>query len=431
MLGLPATGGETLGSPIRLGSVCSGMVTEKWACARLAWHFATVFWCEKDPAAIKFIKANVEPGVPGFLDVMSDEFLEFAPPCDLLVGGFPCQAFSIAGIGQGLSDAAGRGVVVLGILRYIEKHKPQHVLLENVAGLVSRHRPILDKVVKILEELGYSVSWRVLDSRTHGAVPQRRLRVYIAAINQGSGPATGGPATGGCSKIVWPDPVPCPGLSTIFDTTAKIADYAHYPVPSLSRLCRQHVKDGLTKVIQTANKSSTDPTTLSVVLDVGGSKLLVGYDATTCLTKRRGEAHAMFSLQHGRMLSIHELCRLQGLNSDELNITISKHQMGALLGNGFTCTVLARVMAAVLQATWADQRNQTHPATGGSRLRDMGYDTPTQASSSASGDPATTPATGGNGASLRSRKRRRTQVSPPSDAILHKRRSATGSHQRQ
>jgi hypothetical protein len=169
--------------------------------------------------------------------------------------------------------------------------------------------------------------------------------------------------------------------------------------------------------------------------------VLVGYDATTCVTKRRGESLKHFSLQHGRMLSIHELCRLQGLNSDEMNITISKHQMGALLGNGFTCTVLARVMAAVLQATWrkplTTQRNQTHPATGGmiprrtatdphSRLRDMGYDTPTQASSSASGDPATTPATSGSGASLGPRKRRRTQVSPPSDVILHKRRSATG-----
>ena len=219
MLGLPATGGETMDSPIRLGSVCSGMITEKWACSRLPWHFATVFWCENDPVAIKFIKANIEPGVPGFLDVMSDEFLEFAPPCDFLVGGFPCQPFSIAGIGKGLSDAAGRGVVVLGILRYIEKNKPQHVLLDNVKGLVIRDRPILDKVVNILEVLGYIVSWRLLDSRTHGAVPQSRLRVYIVAIKQDSGPATGGPATGGCC--------PATGSLRLHFQTCPLTKYIH------------------------------------------------------------------------------------------------------------------------------------------------------------------------------------------------------------
>ena len=53
---------------------------------------------------------------------------------------------------------------------------------------------------------------------------------------------------------------------------------------------------------------------------------------------------------HGRPLSIHELCRLQGLNSNEMKITVTKPQMGALLGNGFTCTVVARVMAAAIQA---------------------------------------------------------------------------------
>ena len=82
----------------------------------------------------------------------------------------------------------------------------------------------------------------------------------------------------------------------------------------------------------------------------GGSKVLVGWNFTPCLTKTRGQQFAFFSIQHNRCLSIPEMCRLQGLNSDSMKIDIALPQMGSMLGNGFTCTVLARVMAAAIQA---------------------------------------------------------------------------------
>ena len=271
-----------------------------------------------------------------------------------------------AGDGEGEHHMQGRGVVIVGILRYVGKHKPKIILLENVAGLVHRHRETLDKVVDVLTKFGYDVTWKLLNTKTHGATPQSRVRVYIVGIRRpatGGHPATGGqPATGG---MVWPHPVPCPDLSTIFDLTPVIVDYSKYPVPPCCQTTHNNVMAGLTKVIEAAKSesvavgSTVDPARKPVVLDVGGTRVQVGHNFSPCVTRRRGAAFAMFSLQHGRPLSIHELCRLQGLNSNEMNIAVTKPQMGALLGNGFTCTVVARVMAAAIQA--AENRRDSDP----------------------------------------------------------------------
>ena len=105
----PATGGKeqeplVLPSPIRVGSLCSGMKTEHWSLDLLRWDFEEVFWCEPDETARKFVEANMSSKVRGFRDLMGREFQGNAPPCDLLVAGFPCQPFSIQGKGHGLED---------------------------------------------------------------------------------------------------------------------------------------------------------------------------------------------------------------------------------------------------------------------------------------------------------------------------------------
>ena len=152
LLGLPTVGGNT--SPIRVGSICSGMMTEQAALSRLPWAFTKAFWCESDAHARRFIIDNIdEPGVPGWDNVMSEEFLTGAPPCDVLLAGFPCQPFSIQGKGEGLEAPASRGIVVTWILRYVKLHSPRIVILENVEGLVFRHRAVLNKVVSVLEQI--------------------------------------------------------------------------------------------------------------------------------------------------------------------------------------------------------------------------------------------------------------------------------------
>jgi len=99
------------------------------------------------------------------------------PDFDLLVGGFPCQAFSIAGKRGGLDDT--RGTLFYDIARIAKEKRPQHLLLENVKGLLSHNNGRTFKlIISTFAELGYNLEWQVLNSKNFG-VPQNRERVFI------------------------------------------------------------------------------------------------------------------------------------------------------------------------------------------------------------------------------------------------------------
>jgi DNA (cytosine-5)-methyltransferase 1 len=99
------------------------------------------------------------------------------PKFDLLVGGFPCQPFSIAGGRAGFNDI--RGTLFFDIVRIIDTRQPRFFILENVKGLISHDKgQTFRTIIRTLDGLGYDLQWQVLNSADHG-VPQRRERVYI------------------------------------------------------------------------------------------------------------------------------------------------------------------------------------------------------------------------------------------------------------
>lgn len=107
---------------------------------------------------------------------------------DLLCGGFPCQAFSIAGYGKGFSDT--RGTLFFDIEQIVAKHKPKVVFLENVKNLLGHDQGKTFKVIlEILEgKLGYKVFFKVLNSMTHANIPQNRERIFIVGFDPGQVP---------------------------------------------------------------------------------------------------------------------------------------------------------------------------------------------------------------------------------------------------
>ena len=110
---------------------------------------------------------------------------EELPDFDLVVGGFPCQAFSIAGKRGGFSDT--RGTLFFDIARILRVKKPRYLLLENVKGLLSHDGgKTFDTIIRTLDELGYDVQWQVLNSKNFG-VPQNRERVFIVGHLRGTG----------------------------------------------------------------------------------------------------------------------------------------------------------------------------------------------------------------------------------------------------
>ncbi len=152
-----------------------------------------VFTSEWDKACRTTYLANFDCDHPVEGDIRDfaadEESLSRIPEHDLLVAGFPCQPFSIAGVSK--KNALGtphgfrcdtQGTLFFDLARIIEYHKPPVILLENVKNLVSHDKGKTFKVIKktLEEELGYTISHRVIDARSW--VPQHRERIFIVGF---------------------------------------------------------------------------------------------------------------------------------------------------------------------------------------------------------------------------------------------------------
>lgn len=106
------------------------------------------------------------------------------PDFDLLVGGFPCQAFSIAGKRKGFEDT--RGTLFFDLARILQAKRPRLFIFENVKGLLSHDGgSTFRTIITTLDELGYDVQWQVLNSKNFG-VPQNRERIIIVGNLRGT-----------------------------------------------------------------------------------------------------------------------------------------------------------------------------------------------------------------------------------------------------
>jgi DNA (cytosine-5)-methyltransferase 1 len=105
------------------------------------------------------------------------------PDFDVLIGGFPCQSFSVAGKRKGFKDT--RGTLFFEIARIVAAKRPKLLLLENVKGLLSHQEGrTFGTILSTLDELGYDLQWEVLNSKNFG-VPQNRERVFIVGHLRG------------------------------------------------------------------------------------------------------------------------------------------------------------------------------------------------------------------------------------------------------
>jgi DNA (cytosine-5-)-methyltransferase len=141
----------------------------------------TVFVSEWDKKAQETYRANFKDKFDIQGDITQIEEKKI-PQHDILLAGFPCQAFSLAGLKKGFEDA--RGTLFFDVARIAEYHKPKVIFCENVKNLVNHDRGKTFKVIRrILENLGYKVYEKILNSKNFG-VPQNRERIYIVAFRE-------------------------------------------------------------------------------------------------------------------------------------------------------------------------------------------------------------------------------------------------------
>ncbi|WP_340028976.1 DNA cytosine methyltransferase [Paenibacillus sp. FSL H7-0940] len=118
-------------------------------------------------------------------DITSDEIQAQIPDADIFAGGPPCQDYSVAGTGDG--EEGERGKLVWTYLGIIERKQPKAFVFENVKGLLTKkHRPTFDALLAKFAEIGYSVSWRLVNAWDYG-VAQKRERVFIVGVRNDIG----------------------------------------------------------------------------------------------------------------------------------------------------------------------------------------------------------------------------------------------------
>ena len=168
------------GGTLRLASFFSGIGGFELGFERAG--FETVFQCEIDPFCSRVLQKHW-PEVPRSEDIREVRNGD-VPFAEVWAAGFPCQDVSVARMGTRAGLRGKRSGLFYEFARVVEEGCPCFVVLENVPGLLSSHRGRdFAIVVRTLAELGYSVGWRVLDSKNFG-VAQSRQRVFIVGCHR-------------------------------------------------------------------------------------------------------------------------------------------------------------------------------------------------------------------------------------------------------
>ena len=143
--------------------------------------FKTVYANEFDPYPAQTFELNFDLNVDvrDIHEVKCDEIPDF----DIMLAGFPCQAFSIAGLRKGFDDEKGRGELFFELTRILADKKPRMAFFENVKNLVGHDNGNTFRVIcEQLDLLGYKYTYQVLNAMIYGNVAQNRERIYIVAF---------------------------------------------------------------------------------------------------------------------------------------------------------------------------------------------------------------------------------------------------------
>jgi DNA (cytosine-5)-methyltransferase 1 len=161
---------------MRYGSVCSGIEAASVAWGPLGWHAAWFSEIEEFPCRVLKYRFKDVPNLGDMTKIYDKETFK-QEPIDLLVGGTPCQPFSLAGERKGLGDP--RGDLALEFLRIAKIKKPRWFVWENVPGVLSSNEgKDFGSFLRSIQKLGYGFAYRVLDAKNFG-VPQSRRRVFV------------------------------------------------------------------------------------------------------------------------------------------------------------------------------------------------------------------------------------------------------------
>jgi DNA (cytosine-5)-methyltransferase 1 len=249
------------------------------------------------------------------------------PNFNILLGGFPCQAFSIAGYRQGFADEKDRGNLFFSIANILQEKNPDAFLLENVKNLKGHDNGNTFKVIQdTLSSLGYCVNFKVMNTMEYGNIPQNRERIYIVGFKDREHHC----------NFKFPDPI---------DLTVKVTDLLDQNIPSKyyynGKPLYDRIKDDVidqTKVYQwrrqyvRENKKDVCPT-LTANMGTGGHNVPIIKDSNGI-----------------RKLTPRECLRLQGFPDSYILPDISDATLYKQVGNSVSVPVIQAIATQISKA---------------------------------------------------------------------------------
>nr|DAJ60708.1 MAG TPA: Cytosine specific methyltransferase [Caudoviricetes sp.] len=307
-----------------------------------------VGFCEIDKFARKSYEAiHDTKGEIELHDIteVSDDTIRGIGHVDVICGGFPCQAFSIAGARRGFEDT--RGTLFFEIARFASILRPKYLFLENVKGLLNHDRGnTFEVILSALDELGYDVEWQVLNSKNFG-VPQNRERVFIIGhLREGSGrkvfPLSGDGAAINCKqpKINKVGNIRKKGKSQSGDVVNEIKQFGVLQ-PNYNQSGVVYEIDGISPTIRAYQGGNLEP---KIRVKEATSRRVGKQIANTLLTgESQGVVEPDFRI---RKLTPKECWRLQGFPDwafDKAQEVNSNSQLYKQAGNSVTVNVIAAI----------------------------------------------------------------------------------------
>lgn len=292
----------------------------------------TIYANEFDPYPVKTFELNfpIKVDCRDIADVESSDI----PDVDIICGGFPCQAFSIAGYRKGFNDDKGRGTLFFEMLRIIRIKKPRVVFFENVKNLVGHDNGnTFCVILKALKDEGYITRHMVLNAMDYGNTPQNRERIYIVGfLNECD-----------VEKFAFPDPIPLTRkLSDIIDFNNKVADKYYYTKGKYKGDIFEKLSEAMTddnavyqwrRQYVRKNMSNVVPT-LTANMGEGGHNV------------------ALVKTKHGiRKLTPHECFNAQGFPKDFiLPKNMAESRLYKQAGNSVCVSVIHRIAEQIIIA---------------------------------------------------------------------------------
>jgi len=276
--------------------------------------FDVVWANEQDAKAAITYQANLPNTrlLVGKMETLDPSVLE---DIDVLTAGFPCQAFSVAGKRQGFGDE--RGNVFFDILRYISVLQPKAVLLENVKNLISHDSTNTFRVIRSeLEELGYNIVYKVLNTAEYTDVPQNRERIFIIGFKDPDH----------TSGFVWPDPVSATrGIRELLESSVDESyfyDGSRYNPQLIAEMTNPNTVYQWRRTYARENKSGLCPT-LTANMGTGGHNVPLVLDGARV-----------------RKLTPRECARFQGYPDDYVLPELSNAHLYKQIGNSVSVPVV-------------------------------------------------------------------------------------------